>query len=70
MDFNHIEKKKPFYRIKAGLKDYLKQNSRLGDLPISYNDLLDFKETFLLKMKMVRRPCGKWSCMIEKLMLT
>ena len=46
MDFNHIEKKKPFYRIKAGLKDYLKQNSRLGDLPISYNDLLDFKETF------------------------
>ncbi len=35
MDFNHIEYKKPFYKIKAPLRDHLKHYGRLADIPIS-----------------------------------
>ncbi|MCB9187750.1 MAG: hypothetical protein H6599_00570 [Flavobacteriales bacterium] len=40
MEYNHIEYKKPFYKIKKSLKDHLEQYSRYVDLPISYEDLL------------------------------
>lgn len=44
MDFNDIEYKKPIYKIKAPLKEHLRQYSRLIDLPISYDDLLRFQD--------------------------
>jgi len=48
MDFNHIEHKKPVYRIKAYLKDHLKKYSRLDELPVTYEDLTQYKEIFPL----------------------
>ncbi len=43
-EINHIEYKKPFYKIKAPLKEHLKNYSRLGDIPIEYEDLLHFND--------------------------
>ncbi len=44
MKFNEIEYKKPFYKIKAPLREHLKQYSRLVDLPITYRDLTHYRE--------------------------
>ena len=44
MDYNTIEDKKPFYKIKAPLREHLKQYLRLEKLPISYDDLLRFDD--------------------------
>jgi hypothetical protein len=49
MDFNHIEHKKPVYKIKAGLKEHLKKYSRLGELPITYETLAQYKELYPLE---------------------
>lgn len=46
MDFNHIEHKKPIYRVKAHLKEHLRHYSRLDDLPISYEDLAEYQELY------------------------
>lgn len=46
MEFNHIEHKKPIYRIKSPLKEHLKRYSRLDDLPISYEDLTQYEELY------------------------
>lgn len=43
-DINHIEYKKPFYKIKAHLKEHLGNYSRLCNLPIEYEDLLHFND--------------------------
>ena len=43
-EYNEIQYKKPAYRLKAHLREYLKHYSRLDTLPISYDDLLHFKE--------------------------
>lgn len=48
MEYNHIEYKKPFYRIKAPLKEHLKNYSRLENLPVSYEDLTNYEELFPL----------------------
>lgn len=44
--YNHIEYKKPIYKIKKPLRDHLKQFSRLEEFPISYEDLLRHKDLF------------------------
>lgn len=44
MEFNHIEYKKPFYKIKKPLKDHLIQYSRYVELPISYEDLIRYSD--------------------------
>ncbi|MFT4603021.1 MAG: hypothetical protein ACI857_003208 [Arenicella sp.] len=44
MDYNEIDYKKPFYKIKAPLRDHLKQYSRLENLPITYDDLTHYQE--------------------------
>ena len=44
MEFNDIEHKKPIYKIKAPLREHLRQYSRLIKLPISYDDLLRFQD--------------------------
>jgi hypothetical protein len=44
MEFNEIEYKKPFYKIKKPLKDHLINYSNWSELPISYNDLLRHKD--------------------------
>lgn len=44
MHFNEIEYKKPFYRIKAPLREHLRQYSRTIELPISYDDLTHYHE--------------------------
>jgi hypothetical protein len=44
MDYNEIEYRKPFYKIKAPLREHLKQYSRLEVLPISYDDLTHYQE--------------------------
>lgn len=44
MAFNEIEYKKPFYKIKAPLRDHLRQYSRLAELSISYDDLTRYKD--------------------------
>ena len=46
MEFNHIEFKKPIYRVKAALREHLRNYSRVGNLPISYEDLLRFTDMF------------------------
>tara|TARA_B110000285_G_scaffold233345_1_gene306898 strand:- start:2252 stop:3304 length:1053 start_codon:yes stop_codon:yes gene_type:complete len=48
MEFNHIENKKPTYRIKAQLKEHLKKYSRLDDLPVSYEELTHYQELYPL----------------------
>jgi len=49
MEFNHIEHKKPIYKIKAPLKEHLRLYSRLDDLPISYEDLTKYEELYPLE---------------------
>lgn len=49
MEYNHIENKKPIYKIKAPLKEHLRQYSRLDDLPITYEQLTHFEELFPLE---------------------
>lgn len=46
MDDNYIAFKKPIYKVKAPLKEHLRQYSRVGDLPISYDDLLRYDGMF------------------------
>ncbi|MEJ6777674.1 MAG: hypothetical protein QNK85_10220 [Crocinitomicaceae bacterium] len=48
MEFNHIENKKPIYRIKAYLKEHLKKYARLDELPVTYEDLTQYREIFPL----------------------
>ena len=49
MEFNHIEYKKPVYKIKAGLKEHLRHYSRLDDLPITYEDLVHYEDLIPLE---------------------
>ncbi len=44
MEFNTIAYKKPFYPIKAPLREHLRQYSRLEELPITYEDLLRYED--------------------------
>lgn len=44
MEFNNIEFRKPFYKIKAPLREHLRQYSRLEELPITYDDLLRYDD--------------------------
>lgn len=44
MEFNHIEYRKPFYKIKVYLKEHLKKYSRLEKLPLSYEDLTRYRD--------------------------
>ncbi|MDX2360970.1 MAG: hypothetical protein QNK23_09200 [Crocinitomicaceae bacterium] len=44
MEFNEIEYKKPFYKIKAPLREHLRHYSRLQELPITYDDLLRYED--------------------------
>jgi len=48
MEYNHIEYKKPLYRVKANLKEHLKNYSRLVSLPVCYEDLTEYEELFPL----------------------
>lgn len=41
----HIYKKKPVYPVTSGLKKYLKFYQRGEDLPITYQELMNFQET-------------------------
>ncbi len=43
-EFIEIEHKKPIYKIKAPLREHLRQYSRLANLPISYDDLLRYQD--------------------------
>ena len=49
MEYNHIEKKKNIYKIKQPLRDYLKNYSRLAELPLTYTDLLAFEQSIPLE---------------------
>ena len=42
--FNEIEYKKPYYKIKAPLREHLRLYSRLENLPITYDDLTHYHE--------------------------
>ncbi len=44
MSFNHIEEKKPLFKLKAPLKEHLIEYSRYVDLPVSYYDLTNHHE--------------------------
>jgi hypothetical protein len=44
MAFNHIEYKKPIYKIKAPLRDHLEEYSRIADISLSYDDLLRYQQ--------------------------
>ncbi len=44
MEFNHIEYRKPFYKIKGQLKEHLSKYDRLVNLPISYDDLTRYRD--------------------------
>lgn len=48
MQYNQIEYKKPFYKIKQPLKNHLEQYSRFVNLPISYDDLLHYQDLIAL----------------------
>ena len=43
-ELNHIEYKKPFYKIKAHLMDHLKTYSRLSNLTLKYEELLQYSD--------------------------
>ena len=49
MEFNHIEHKKPIYRIKSPLKEHLKHYSRLDNLPISYEEMTQYEDLYPLE---------------------
>ena len=42
MNFNHIEYKKPFFKINEGLNEYLIKHSRSIKIPLQYEDLLHY----------------------------
>ncbi len=44
MEYNHIEYKKPFYKVKSGLRSHLENYSRWVDLPINYSDLINYQD--------------------------
>jgi len=44
MKYNDIKYKKPFYKIKAPLREHLRHYSRLENLPITYEDLTRYQE--------------------------
>lgn len=44
MEYNHIEYKKPFFKVKSGLKSHLENYSRWVDLPINYSDLMNYQD--------------------------
>lgn len=44
MEFNELKYKKPFYKIKAPLREHLKLYSRLDKLPVTYEDLLNYDQ--------------------------
>ncbi|MFD1553377.1 hypothetical protein DNU06_06845 [Putridiphycobacter roseus] len=44
MEYNEIEFKKPSYKIKAPLREHLRQYSRLENLPITYDDLTRYQD--------------------------
>jgi hypothetical protein len=44
MEFNSIRFKKPSYKVKAHLKEHLKQYTRLCTLPLKYEDLETFSD--------------------------
>jgi phosphopantetheine adenylyltransferase len=44
MAFNHIEYKKPIYKIKAPLRDHLEHYGRVADISLSYDDLLRYQQ--------------------------
>jgi len=46
MEYNTIEFKKPIFKVKAPLREHLKNYSRTLNLPISYHDLLRFNDMF------------------------
>lgn len=48
MEFNHIEKKKNIYKIKQPLREFLRNYSRLAELPLTYTDLLAFEQSIPL----------------------
>jgi hypothetical protein len=48
MQYNHIESKKKTYKIKQPLRDFLRNYSRLADLPLTYTDLLAFEQSIPL----------------------
>lgn len=51
MSFNEIKFKKPFYKIKPPLREHLRLYSRLGDFPITYDDLSSHSEIIPLTDK-------------------
>jgi hypothetical protein len=44
MEYNEIEFRKPSYKIKAPLREHLRQYGRLADLPITYDDLTRYQD--------------------------
>jgi hypothetical protein len=44
LEFNHIERRKPYYPISDDLREHLGKYSRLNEIDISYEDLKDFSE--------------------------
>ena len=44
MEYNHIERRKPYYPIGDGLREHLRKYSRLDNIDISYEDLTNFSE--------------------------
>ena len=48
MSYNHIENKKSIYKIKQPLRDFLRNYSRLAELPLTYTDLLAFEQSIPL----------------------
>jgi len=46
MALNHISKKKAFYPINKGLRAYLKKYGRNSSLPLQYDDLLRYDDSF------------------------
>ncbi len=45
MHYNHIESKKKTYKITQPLRDFLRNYSRLAELPLTYTDLLAFEQS-------------------------
>jgi hypothetical protein len=45
---NVISKKKPHYKVIGKLESYLKKYGRLAHLPVTYEDLLNYKQSFPL----------------------
>lgn len=46
VELDYISRKKPIYPIQGFLRNYLKKNSRTEELPISYEDLMQYEHAF------------------------